>query len=101
MYRGQALDADHTRTLATLDARALPDALSHSPCNRQHGAALSSALRGVTDRAARVRIATEVTERVHHQLRTGRPVAQPRPRWPTSPARPRASEPTVRRVSSW
>ena len=66
---GAGLDADHTTTLAALTPHALPDALSHSACNRIHGSALSWPLRGITDPVERARIAEQVTEEVHARLR--------------------------------
>jgi hypothetical protein len=66
---GAGLDADHATTLAALNPRALPDALSHAKCNRAHGGALSWRLRGITDPAERARIAEQVTEEIHARLR--------------------------------
>ena len=66
---GDGLDADHVSTLAALNPHALPDALSHSKCNRVHGGALTMRLRGVTNWAERERIVEEVTKEVHARLR--------------------------------
>ena len=66
---GAGLDADHTTSLAALNPRALPDALTHAKCNRAHGGAMSWRLRGITNPAERARIAEQVTEEIHARLR--------------------------------
>jgi hypothetical protein len=95
MRTRERLDADHVGELAALNPHALPDRLSHAYCNQVVGAALSSSLRNITDPTERRRITAEVTERWHRRLRGQAP---PRGR---AAARVPATEPPLRRVSSW
>lgn len=72
MYRWQALDADHVRYPLCLYPDALPDALSHTPCNRHAGWVLMRLLHNVTithgddqSEGFKVQVLASVTQSMH------------------------------------